>query len=451
MNLLEQAVRHENVNIQANETFDLFVLKYNSLSVNWDEELLQTCRGIIVDRMGNVVAHPFNKFFNYMQLQGNESLSQETKAMSLWRDEPIVVMDKLDGSMITVFENPFELEVNFASSGSMNTEASNRAENYARNNWDESQYAGVHELTKKYTLIFEHTSLESIQVIPYQHEALTLIGARSKETGKLVNYNVLCELAEQAWIPVVQAFSLNTLEEVLEYVKTTKGIEGVIVQFQESGELLKLKTEEYLSKHHLLTMFNGEGNLSEKYIKEMISKIVSGQTLELDDLFAYYRQFNVPKLNQKLSALESLIQAIYGYLEGMNEYDVKINEWLPLVPEHMFRQNRQEYYNSTYLLELGEYNVPTWFAVSVAHQYEVFTKKQKEFLAIIEAMRTVNNSETGKAVAAVRAHAGEYGKYETIIAPKSFVFQQFNVEEVLTNVALATLKEIEVNSEDAIH
>jgi hypothetical protein len=66
----------------------------------WTEVTL-TCRGLIVDETGRVVARPLRKFFNHNQ----------PGAPVLGLDEPVSVTDKADGSLGIIYEGPEGLAV----------------------------------------------------------------------------------------------------------------------------------------------------------------------------------------------------------------------------------------------------------------------------------------------------------------------------------------------------
>src|ERR1035441_3123422 len=69
---------------------DLWIYNYTEKTQyesHWTPETL-VCRGLILDQVGNVVARPFSKFFNYG--------SPQAASIPV---EPFVVMEKMDGSL----------------------------------------------------------------------------------------------------------------------------------------------------------------------------------------------------------------------------------------------------------------------------------------------------------------------------------------------------------------
>lgn len=435
MNLLELANIHPEINVTPDENNELFVLKYSTLAIDWSNPITILSRGLIVDKFGQIIAHPFDKFFNYKQLSGNESMS----SLSEWRDEPFVAMDKLDGSMITVFLNPNDSKVHFSTSGMMGTPQAKAAEELANSTWSETDWKRIENLAREYTLVFEYVGLENMHVIPYDESSLTLIGARSKENDVLSMYSALLDLVQGTSIPVVNVLPLSTKEEVLEYINTTKGIEGIVVQFQETGHMLKFKTQEYMDNHYLLKVFNPELGLSERYITLVIESLVKGEEINIDDTVAFYRQFNNEKMNEAITKLEKIVSEIAYAIQSIDLVDVKINEWLPSLPKNMYQKDFNTHKTSTEMIELSGFTVPTWFAVSIARELEPFHRSQRRMLDITHAIQEVNNQDTNKAISSVREAFGEVGKYDDLISPKSYMFQQYKIEEHMKNAILNSI------------
>ena len=70
----------------------------------WDEITLQ-CRGIVFEKStGKIVAHPFDKFFNYQELYAeNGELTALGKILKPEITKKFRAMDKIDGSLGIVF------------------------------------------------------------------------------------------------------------------------------------------------------------------------------------------------------------------------------------------------------------------------------------------------------------------------------------------------------------
>ena len=98
----------------------------------WDEITLMT-RGLVVDDLGNIVARPFAKFFNWEEMKHTPT-------------DDFEVFEKVDGSCIILFY--YNHEWVFASRGSFTSEQSVKAKELS------SKYP-LHSLDKQKTYIFE--------------------------------------------------------------------------------------------------------------------------------------------------------------------------------------------------------------------------------------------------------------------------------------------------------
>lgn len=89
---LPQLVTDKLVSRRFHPTLPLEIYNYTpavmGLGINEWSEALQDCRGLILDRDGNVVGRPFRKFWNYEQVLDK-----------IPSDEPFEVWEKLDGSL----------------------------------------------------------------------------------------------------------------------------------------------------------------------------------------------------------------------------------------------------------------------------------------------------------------------------------------------------------------
>lgn len=95
---LKQAIDDGYVRVQHHPELPLRILNYSE-KVQWEKawtSVTLTCRGLIVDDEGNIVARPFGKFFNY----------SEHPEGSLDLGAYAVVTDKQDGSLGILYPTP---------------------------------------------------------------------------------------------------------------------------------------------------------------------------------------------------------------------------------------------------------------------------------------------------------------------------------------------------------
>lgn len=197
----------------------------------WNETTL-TCRGLIVNDGGDVVARPFRKFFNLEQV---ESLPHE----------PFDVFEKLDGSLGILYWNGDTPLI--ATRGSFDSEQAQ---------FGTKMIQAAPEFHPKFdrslTYLFEIIYPENRIVVDYgDSRRLALLGAVETETGKDIHP---CCLTHEWWdrAPRSRLHPDNPAE-----LKSLdlKNKEGFVIRF-DSGFRVKVKLAEYVRLHKLLTGLN---------------------------------------------------------------------------------------------------------------------------------------------------------------------------------------------------
>ena len=212
----------------------------------WDEITLQ-CRGMVTDDNGNVVARPFKKFFNIEE--GKHTPTSEFE-----------VYEKMDGSLGILFN--YEGEWIFATRGSFTSEQSIKGfemlENY--------NYEKLH---KDYTYLFEIIYDQNRIVVDYPFEDLILLGMIETKTGYEIDLHGegndvrLKNLIHNLEFKVVKRYDgINDYSILKGMIKDNE--EGFVIRFS-NGDRMKIKGEEYLRLHKIMT------NVSTTGIWEMLS------------------------------------------------------------------------------------------------------------------------------------------------------------------------------------
>ena len=197
----------------------------------WDEITLQ-CRGLVTDNEGNVVARPFKKFFNIEE--GRHTPTEEFE-----------VFEKMDGSLGIVFK--YNGDVIYATRGSFTSDQSKWMSNYG----NENNFKDI--LVEGFTYLFEIIYLENRIVVDYGgEEKLVLLGIINTETGEEVPHNDLFE-----GFDVVKKYDgikdYTTLKNLVD-----NNAEGFVVRFS-NGDRMKIKGEEYLRLHKIMTNVSTTG------------------------------------------------------------------------------------------------------------------------------------------------------------------------------------------------
>jgi T4 RnlA family RNA ligase len=200
--------------------------------------LRRECRGLVFNtETGELIARRFHKFFNLGE-------REDTQTIDLSR--PHVILEKLDGSMVTPIEMP-EGGIRWGTKMGITT-TSMPAENFVASRQNYIDFAQL-MLDRDRTPIFEWCSNQQRIVIDHPEDRLVLLAVRENESGRYLSRDVLTGWSEAYGIPLVNAFDgVFAYDSVLEVVRAGVGTEGVVIQFDD-GHMVKVKSDWYVSLH----------------------------------------------------------------------------------------------------------------------------------------------------------------------------------------------------------
>lgn len=248
----------------------------------WTPETLM-CRGLITDFWGKIRARPLPKFFNLEEHQGPLPA------------EPFEVYEKLDGSLGILYYDQAG-DPCIASRGSFTSEQAERANRIL------DRYHGGRPLFRPgRTYLFEILYPENRIVVDYgDWEDLVLLAVIETATGKEL------PLEHDLGFPVAKRFDGLTDVTALKALAEPNR-EGFVVKFQ-SGLRLKVKFEEYIRLHRIVT------GLNERAVWEHLS-----QGGSIDDLLR-----DVPEEFEAWGkSVAARLQAQYDVVEAQCEADFK--------------------------------------------------------------------------------------------------------------------------------
>jgi len=190
----------------------------------WDEVTLM-CRGLVTDDTGDIVATPFQKFFNI-----EEGKFEPT--------EKFEVYEKMDGSLGIVFWYRGQWVV--ATRGSFTSDQANKAREILRKYNTDIMFRHL-------TFCFEIIYPENRIVLDYgTDEKLVLLGTFDKN-GKETDSSIW----SQWGFDVVKKYDgIKDYKQLKEMVKNDQ--EGFVVKFS-NGDRIKVKGVEYLRLHKIMT------------------------------------------------------------------------------------------------------------------------------------------------------------------------------------------------------
>ena len=227
-------------------------------------------RGLIVDHSGSILARPWSKFFNCNQ-EGADKIDL---------DEPVVVMDKADGSLGVLYFNGEGYSL--ATKGSFTSEQSRHGTSV----WN-AKYEGKVEPLPGYTFLFEIVYRENKIVIDYgDMDDLVLLGAVEIDTG--FYYASDKASAMLGWTgQIAKVFPYKTLREALE-APPRENAEGFVILAADHKRMVKYKYEDYLYLHRMVSNLTPRTVWERLYNKESVSDIVGSYPDEFQDEVTEY-------------------------------------------------------------------------------------------------------------------------------------------------------------------
>lgn len=236
-----RAIEEGYVRRQVHPDLPLAIFNYAEKCVferRWDAVTRQ-CRGLITDLSGNVLARPLKKFMN----------ADEPGAYQPRLDEPVIVTEKMDGSLAIGFPVPDDGYA-IATRGSF---ASEQAQ-HATALWQE-RYADTVSVPKEITPLWEIIFPANRIVVDYGDlDDLVLLGAVDIATGRTFSPDHAASVIRWPG-PVTETFPYETVAEAMAS-EPRPNREGFVLHFPASDERTKWKYEEYVRNHRLITGMN---------------------------------------------------------------------------------------------------------------------------------------------------------------------------------------------------
>jgi RNA ligase len=245
--LLAAMIAERYVKVTHHPHLPLRILNYTAraqFDAVWNE-VTENCRGLIVDDANIVVARGFRKFFNVAQ-----------HAAGSLPSGPVHVTEKLDGSLGILYPTLDGYAV--ATRGSFHSEQALHATAL----WQQ-RYAKYAKLDLALTYLVEIVYPDNRIVVDYDElDDLVLLAALDTESGRTVPF----DQARETWPgPYATEHSFSSLAEVLA-AAPVKNTEGFVVHFVEDDLRMKVKHDEYVRLHRIVT------DVSERRVWEALSE-----------------------------------------------------------------------------------------------------------------------------------------------------------------------------------
>lgn len=219
------------------DTLPLTIYNYTSKTQFeglWRPETV-ACRGLIVHDSGEIVARPFDKFFNW----GERGATTDAALTS--------VTEKWDGSLGILYRADGEHRI--ATRGSFDGEQAVWATEFLN-----AHYHDIGAVGRDWTYLFEIIYPENRVVVDYGDlEDLVLLAARNRLTGRYVTPQQLDMAANHFGFAMPKSYSFGSVSNVLQALDGLTGNEeGFVAEFAD-GSRFKFKGEAYKELHRLIS------------------------------------------------------------------------------------------------------------------------------------------------------------------------------------------------------
>jgi RNA ligase len=218
------------------------------------------CRGLIFYPDGRIMSRPFHKFFNVGE-------REETQPNRIDLNEPHVVMEKLDGSMIrpVIVDGHLRLGTKMGvTEVAMNAETWLAAQNPCLKDWLRSM------VENGATPLFEWCSRKNQIVLDYAEDDLVLLAVRENITGEYLDINSMG--APFTVVPQYESIQGN-LSDYLARARLQEQREGDIIAFAD-GHRVKIKNNWYVRIHKILDCIRFDRHIVKLILDEKLDDAV---------------------------------------------------------------------------------------------------------------------------------------------------------------------------------
>jgi hypothetical protein len=330
---------------QTHPTLPLTIWNYTEkvqYEMLWDDVTIM-CRGLVTNDLGDIIARPFPKFFNYEEVID--------KGVIPWDSEYVHVQEKMDGSLGILFH--YEGEWLLATRGSFTSDQAVKGLGIIKSKYDLNRF--IREVTYLCEIIYPENRI----VVDYGEEKITFLGATVPDME--FNWAPTKAVFKSSGIKeedVVWSSMENLTEDLFKRYQNLNepDKEGFVIRFYPSGYRVKIKFEDYVRLHKIMT------NLSTRNIWETLSSggDINEMLVDVPDEFYNKIKGYAEELTNQFQTLEREYKWIFKILDrALNEvYKVPLER-----KRAVFAQYAKNYKHPAILFKMldgGSYDKIIW-------------------------------------------------------------------------------------------
>jgi RNA ligase len=356
VNILNDYIERGLLEKNSHPTLPIDIYNYSrecQFSQAWDGITLNM-RGTVLDREGNVVARAFPKFFNMEEHKSEDIPNEEFE-----------VFEKMDGSLGILFH--YADEWHLVTKGSFTSDQAKKG----RELLNKYKYD---RLLTGFTYLFEIIYKENRIVCSYDYEDLILLAVIDNKDGyeiKIHDNRIhlegirIANLFENLGFKIVKKYdAVNDYKQLKSIIDDNA--EGFVIKFK-SGFRMKIKGEEYVRLHRLLT------NFSNVDIWELLKdkKDLAGFLDRVPDEFDLWVNGVIDELRMKYAVIEKDAYELYdGFFDIRPGFSKDIGKkefalWAREQPKHLQRilfpiYDEKDYSETIWKTIRPKYQKPFW-------------------------------------------------------------------------------------------
>lgn len=260
---MAESIKDSNITVEKHPTEELYIYGYykNPLSKEkniWNEYSVK-CRGLILDKEGNIIERAFDKFWTFRNHITENIISLSENKMVKLPDSRPKIYEKLDGTMGILYwvnDVPY-----MATQRSFSCLKAMKGSEIIQKKYHQEAL----KLNRKYSYVFEVIYPEAGLIVNYgETEDVVLIGVIDKETGKSMEN--IADLGFKIKKDLTDHFgAFTSLAEIEE--SDMENLEGVVLEYDHEVRI-KIKFPWYKEVHKdLQNIFNAEYQIAESVHK----------------------------------------------------------------------------------------------------------------------------------------------------------------------------------------
>ena len=307
----------------------------------WDDVTIQ-CRGLVTDDAGSIVAKPFPKFFNYEEVID--------KGVIPWDSEYIYVQEKMDGSLGILFN--YKDEWIMATRGSFTSDQAIKGLEIIKRNYD------LNKFVKEVAYLCEIIYPENRIVVDYGDERIIFLGATVPELE--FNWTPAKAIFKTSGIPEddivwskMDTLSNETFKNYQDLNHHNK--EGFVIRFYPSNYRVKIKFEEYVRLHKIMT------NFSTRNVWETLSngEDILSSLVDVPDEFHAKIKVYVDELKGQFNTIENEYKWIFKtIIKGLDVHNVPKEKYRATFAEYALKYKHPAILFT--MLDKRDYNKTIW-------------------------------------------------------------------------------------------